>query len=128
MQDDGGSIVAVDRNVDTSVIVEITECSAPCCHRRRKNGTAPRRHIREAALIVSQKQRRLEVPQPRLSELDVIHHVPLSDEKVEPAIVVIVNPFRSPTGMRQGRRSKADRICHVIEGALVISEKLVFLI
>jgi len=62
MQDDRGSVVAVDRNVDQSVIVEITEGSAPCCHRRRENGTALWRDIREAALIVSQKQRRLEIP------------------------------------------------------------------
>jgi len=60
--------------------------------------------------------------------LDVIHHVALSDEKVEPAIVVVVDPFRSPTGMRHSRSTQADPICHIIEGSLVIAEKLVFLI
>src|SRR5213078_2370846 len=128
MQDDRGSVVAVDRNVDPSVIVEVAEGSASCRYRRRENGTALRRDIREAALIVSQEQRRLQIAKGGLSQLDVIHHVALSDEKVEPAIVVIVNPFRSPSGMRHGRSTEADRICHVIEGSLVIAEKLVFLI
>src|SRR3989442_7665460 len=103
-QNDGGAVVAVERNVDQSVIVEIPEGSAPCRYRRRENGTALRRDIREAALIVSQEQRRLQVAKGGLGKLDVIHHVALSDEKVEPAIVVTVNPFGSPAGMRHGRR------------------------
>src|SRR5258708_20897113 len=102
-QNDGGAVVAVDRNVDQSVIVEIPEGSAPCRYRRCENGTALRRDIREAALIVSQEQRRLQVAKGGFGELDVIHHVAFSDEKVEPAIVVIVNLFRSPTGIRQRR-------------------------
>src|SRR5947209_918139 len=107
MQDDRGSVVAVDRNVDPSVIVEVTEGSASCRYRRRENGTALRRDVREAALIVSQEQRRLQIVKGGLSKLDVIHHVALSYEKVEPPIVVIVNPFRCPAGMRHGRRPSA---------------------
>src|ERR1700694_3196652 len=103
MQDDRGSVVAVDRNVDPSVIVEVTEGSASRRYRCSENGTALRRYIREAALIVSQKQRRLHIVKGCLSKCDFIHHVALSDEKVEPAIVVIVNPFCSPAGMRHGR-------------------------
>src|SRR5260370_34913018 len=68
------------------------------------------------------------MPECRLGELDVIHHVALSDKKIKPAVVVIVNPFRSPTGMGHSRSTQTDCISDVVEGSLVIAEKPVFLI
>src|SRR5690242_3069534 len=53
-----------------------------------------------------------------IRQFNRIEVMPLSDQQVFPAVVVIIDETRSPTGMGQRDWSEADRLARVREGAI----------
>ena len=101
-------VIAVNRDIHETIIVKVAECSTARCNRCRKNGATPVRYVGESALLVLEQQGRFEMAKSRFSEFDIIHHVSLRYEKVKPPVVVVVNPFGTPTGMRHGQSSHTN--------------------
>ncbi len=56
----------------------------------------------------------------RKGQLDRVQIVTLSDQKILPAIVVVIKKTHTPAGMLQGHASDSGRIAVVSEGAVAI--------
>src|SRR5579859_1700520 len=54
----------------------------------------------------------------RIRQFNRIEVMPLSDQQVFPAVVVVIEETHSPTGMGQRDWSEADRLARVREGAI----------
>src|SRR5207248_11535446 len=77
-------VITVNRDIHEAIVVKVAECSAPRCTGCPKYGATPLRYVGESALLVLQQQGRFKMAKSRFSEFDIIHHVSLRYEKVNP--------------------------------------------
>ena len=90
LENDCRPIVAVDDDVHPAIVVQVPKRHPASRARLPEIGSRIGRHIDELSFDVPHEQRWFQIAQMRLSELNVIHHMPLADEQILPAIVVVI--------------------------------------
>src|SRR5204862_7947835 len=115
-QQDGRVSVVPDYDVHVSVIIEIGESRAPCGMWRKRANTALLRYFGEASTaFVVKKRIILFVMCSGRCLFHVGIHMSICDEKIGPAVVVVIE---KPTGKTQyvvGRRGDSGLITDFIE-------------
>src|SRR5438105_10482531 len=98
-ENDCRPIVAVDDDIHPAIVVQVPKRDSSSRARWSEPRLQISRHIDELSLDVPHEQRWFQIAQMRLCELNVIHHMPLADEQILPAIVVVIEELRSPARM-----------------------------
>ena len=110
-----------DHDVDITIVVYVAKSSAATCPFFLKNRAG--KHPHEMARVIPQQQQWFEVFQIRRGLLDGVHHVPLRHKEILPAIVVIVEQVRAPTGEGKSRAPDARLVGHISEGPVAVIAK-----
>src|SRR5207253_7068103 len=121
-------VVAVDRDIDTSIVIQVAKGCTSRGQRHPKSWTAFFRHVAELPRIVFHEQEWLEVTKGGIGQLDVVHDVSLGHKDVAPAVIVVVDHLRSPSGVRHCDLADANRVAHIVKAAFAVSEQRVPLI
>src|SRR5262249_33750896 len=87
--------------VKPAVIVEIADCHSPCDPGLMEYAARLRRNIYKTMPGIAHEQHRFAIAQIRIGQLDGIEVMPLGDEKVLPAIVIVVEKSQPPSRVRQ---------------------------
>lgn len=81
------------------------------------------RYVAELPRAVSHQQEWFAVTKRRIGQFDIVHHVSLGDKDVEPAVIVIVDHLRSPTGVPHGDPADAAGVAHIVKAPFAVSEQ-----
>ena len=92
-------------DIDEAVAVKIAKCRATAGARMEKR--FPSNDPAELATGVPGQKRRLLVCEVPGCFLDVIQDVPLSDKKIFPAVVIVIDEFCAPAGKEHGDPGQA---------------------
>src|SRR6202022_4259868 len=117
-----GPVVAIDRDIDRPIVIQVSERCAPCRQRYPERWTAFSRYVAELPRIVFHEKEWFEVTKGRISQFDIVHDVSLGEKDVEPAVVVVVDHFRSPAGVLHRDPADATGVAHIVKAPFAVSE------
>src|SRR5207253_837191 len=123
VQDVCGSIIGGNDRVQPTDIIQVADRHTPSRPRLLKDLSRVRRHIHETVACVSRQQHRFAIAQVRRSQLNRIQIVALSNQKILPAIIVVIQKPNSPAGMGTSDRTYAGRIAGIVERAVAVVPK-----
>src|SRR5215469_15310071 len=105
MQNVHRSVIGGYDGIKPAVIVEIADCHPPCDPGLLEYAARLRRSIYKTMSGIAQEQHRFAIVQIRICQLDGIEVMPLGDEKVLPAVVIVVKKPETPSRVRQSDRA-----------------------
>src|SRR5207302_489908 len=111
-----------DNHINVAVIVDVTKGGAASSPGLLKYLASA--HFFEMAGLVMNQERRLQISQVASGLLDRIHDMRLGNEKILPAVVVIIEKTRTPARKRQARSAQTRAVRHVPEcaGSVVVEQ------
>src|SRR5215469_11729838 len=104
MQNVHGPVIGGYDSVKPAGIVEIADCHPPCDPGLLEYAARVRRSIYKTMSGIAQEQHGFAIAQIRIGQLDGIEVMPLGDEKVLPAIIIVVEKSETPSRVRQSDR------------------------
>src|SRR5207237_789075 len=107
-----------DNHIHVAVIVDVTKGGAASSPGLLKYLASA--HFFEMAGLVMNQERRLQISQVWSGLLDRIHDMRLCNEKILPAVVVIIEKTRTPARKRQARSAQTRALRHVPECAVSV--------
>ncbi len=102
-----GAIVGGDDGVEAAVIVNVADGHAAAEPGLMKDGAGVRGDIHELFAGVSKKKHRFAIVKVGIVEFDGVKVMALSDEKIFPAVVVVIQKANTPSGVQQSGASDA---------------------
>src|SRR4029077_15227972 len=94
--------------IDAAIVVNIADSHAAGHPGLVKNSTGVPRNVGEIAAHIAEEQHRLAVVKGGIIQLNSVEIMSLGDEKIFPAIIVIVEEAHPPAGMLHGGAREAS--------------------
>jgi hypothetical protein len=63
-----------------------------------------------------------------MRELDVVHHMTLSHEKILPAVIIEIDKLATPAGVLSAGRGQPRRTGHIFKYALPVAKQRIALV
>src|SRR5689334_5283840 len=111
-------IVLGDKNVDRTVVIEISQRQAASRKLLGKHGTTFGTDILQPASSIAEKKQRLFIRY--IFKLLANHQIGMSvgEQQIEVSIIVVIEELRTPTAEEPGGRRDSGWICHIVKPSI----------